>query len=615
MFSTKQEIIEHHEEIRNKIDLKSEQLLLTLNRTNQNKLEQIGIINSLRETLVKKITELETFNLSNFNKHTKFCFFISNSKAGNDEINDGDKWNFNFKNDLGVMIILNEILSNKILNQIENLINKKSEYSLIEEDTLGSFKSVIKTKIILDLIDSKFDNLIIDLTKVEDNSIENLEISCEEYYLDEKENLNFLPKLICLEKVQTLDLSHSCDNEIPNGIFTSGYKMITKLLLNSNTIGVLHERIFENLINLSHLEITDCSIEDFEKNTFFGLKNLKKLDLSGNSLEEINKEVFKGLDSLEILDLSNNEISCLETNNFIYLKNLLNLYLNENPVGELEKNCFNGLSKLRVLSFNKVTAEIEDVSKNLLAPLNNLEILDFGNAIIFDELTPFKPSDSLKFLSCIHSLKFVNEFRNLEFLDLLNSDPICKISQITLENLKFLGIKMEKVQKFGANFKNLKALQINDVCRFTPDWAENLHSLDYLNILIQECDLVDRLKTKDFDHLKNIKYFKVWSMGDLEDSFKSKKNIFMKMFAQKEKVKVNCFTDNNGYDSDEEEKAWRYGYPYLGGLDTALCFMELKECESDKEYFEKILNVSQITCQTITDSAYTEEFFSNNLRI
>ncbi|CAF1123276.1 unnamed protein product, partial [Brachionus calyciflorus] len=206
MFSTKKEIIDYHEELRNKIDLKSEQLLQNLSRSNQNNFERSRIINSVRESLINKVTEIESFNLFNLSKQTKFCFFVSNSKILNDKTND-DKKSSCFKNDIGILILLNIILPNKTLNLIEKLINENT--TMVLNEPLDSFKDFITIKVILCLVESKCHDMIVDLTTVEDNIINNLDFVTDEYSLDREDDLGSLPRLLNLEKVENIDLTDS----------------------------------------------------------------------------------------------------------------------------------------------------------------------------------------------------------------------------------------------------------------------------------------------------------------------------------------------------------------------------------------------------------------------
>lgn len=117
MFSTKQKIVEYHEKLANEIDIQTEKAILRLSQ-NDNGKEQIPTINSIRENLLTKVKEIERLNARTIKK---FCFFIPNEQQIVYEANTPlvHDWNLLFRNQIGVLVIVNEVLSDKVLKELK----------------------------------------------------------------------------------------------------------------------------------------------------------------------------------------------------------------------------------------------------------------------------------------------------------------------------------------------------------------------------------------------------------------------------------------------------------------------------------------------------------------
>ena len=92
--------------------------------------------------------------------------------------------------------------------------------------------------------------------------------------------------------------------------------------------------IFETLVNLEYISISNNHIEELNSNLFHGLVNLKSIFLDRNEIKELHPNLFKELIKLKYFDFSHNKIEKLATNLF---DGLLNLRFDSNNLA----NCKN----------------------------------------------------------------------------------------------------------------------------------------------------------------------------------------------------------------------------------------------------------------------------------
>jgi hypothetical protein len=187
--------------------------------------------------------------------------------------------------------------------------------------------------------------------------------------------------LSTLHKLTTLciyngDLTHL------NGLLGSMFKNLKTIVINSchqltdvNALGI--KKMFPVL---SHLDLTDCRLENIEWITELA-KTLKYLKLRSNSLTSIRGLV--GFDQLTHLDLSGNVLSRLDSLANAGLRNLVCLDVSNNPfLTDVSGLATAGLESLLELdlSSNIALANVDSLKR---VELNNLTKLNLsGNTIL-----------------------------------------------------------------------------------------------------------------------------------------------------------------------------------------------------------------------------------------
>ncbi len=139
----------------------------------------------------------------------------------------------------------------------------------------------------------------------------------------EKSNTDFIQNQIQAAGFYTL-IELSVKNKVIENISTSNLKQFLSvnlkfLAINNCGIKSINKGIFNNMIQLSNLSLTDNEIDSMENNSFFTEpfeSHLIELYLSNNKLRKIHRELFNGLSKLEILCLDNNNITEIDVDSF-----------------------------------------------------------------------------------------------------------------------------------------------------------------------------------------------------------------------------------------------------------------------------------------------------------
>ncbi|XP_015606545.1 protein slit isoform X1 [Cephus cinctus] len=90
----------------------------------------------------------------------------------------------------------------------------------------------------------------------------------------------------------------------------SHLKILTRLDLSNNQIGMLSNDTFRNLTRLSHLIINYNKLQCVQRNALAGLKSLRIISLHGNDISLIPEGAFEDLKSITNLALGSNPLYC-----------------------------------------------------------------------------------------------------------------------------------------------------------------------------------------------------------------------------------------------------------------------------------------------------------------
>ena len=155
------------------------------------------------------------------------------------------------------------------------------------------------------------------IVKLRDDIFNNIEIT----ELDLSSNmLEEIPKIPDVEKINLYR------NKIRNINCLIFFKNIIDLNLSYNLIKI-DKNIFDNLINLTILNLAGNKIDNLDNNVFAKLIKLKELNLSGNFLTNVDNIIIS--QTLEIYNLSYNRLTKPPSILGIFL-NIKKIYLNDN---------------------------------------------------------------------------------------------------------------------------------------------------------------------------------------------------------------------------------------------------------------------------------------------
>ncbi|CAL8091708.1 unnamed protein product [Orchesella dallaii] len=134
-------------------------------------------------------------------------------------------------------------------------------------------------------------------------------------------------------------------------------KMLRVLNLGSNLLGMelfyMEDYILslKNLERLEELDLSNSSLPDFPEYLINGTTHLKKLKLRDNLIQFISSGVFEEMHELTALDLSGNLFGTIEPYQFVGLRKLQTLILDKmRTLKSVQEHAFAGLPSLRELS-------------------------------------------------------------------------------------------------------------------------------------------------------------------------------------------------------------------------------------------------------------------------
>ena len=179
-----------------------------------------------------------------------------------------------------------------------------------------------------------------------------------------------------------------------------GMDQILFISFQNNRLKEIHPEAFENLNQLSYLDLSYNLLEDssFDSSTFKSLVNLNTLNLSRNLIKTPHPEWFLHLSRLNHLNLSYNLLDQIPQNLFLSLNNLITLNLSYNKLKNWPERAvnsltelieldlsFNQMSRMNAQSFNSLSQLVRlDLSHNRLTSIENGAFSFLRNLIFLD---------------------------------------------------------------------------------------------------------------------------------------------------------------------------------------------------------------------------------------
>ena len=250
----------------------------------------------------------------------------------------------------------------------------------------------------------------------------------------------------------------------------SGLTTLKSLKLNNNPIANIHVDTFDPLTSLEQLALNGLSLmdSDWDEDLFENLTNLTSLNISTNDITTLDVDIFDGLTNLETLYIRENAITALPDGVFDGLSSLKTLYLNHNALTTLPADIFDDLTALEKLYLdnNSLSSLPTDVFDGLTSSLtilyvhrNNITSLHVD---VFDGLTGLSQlALSYNKLTTVPDGLF-DETTALQYL-YLNNNMISSVPENTfdgLSNLLWLYLSTNSLSSLSVNlFDETTALQ------------------------------------------------------------------------------------------------------------------------------------------------------------
>ncbi|XP_052089705.1 toll-like receptor 3 [Mytilus californianus] len=181
-------------------------------------------------------------------------------------------------------------------------------------------------------------------------------------------NITVLTKAFVSLNKRNLKMLHLLDNqwtEIPVDSFNAfKNSKLLKLILTGNNFEIFNCTMFEEIISLKHLMLSNNSITDIYMK---GLQNVSRLDLRSNMLTKVpkwcSKAGFSFVPNLQNLTLGNNNIGAFGKNAFRCLPNIKFLNLEEIHTGRLQDNIFSPMPVLKTLLLPRIGNPLKKIGQ------------------------------------------------------------------------------------------------------------------------------------------------------------------------------------------------------------------------------------------------------------
>ncbi|KAL9845276.1 LOW QUALITY PROTEIN: immunoglobulin superfamily member 10-like [Geothlypis trichas] len=156
--------------------------------------------------------------------------------------------------------------------------------------------------------------------------------------------------------VQRINLGYNSLRKLSPTDF-AGLERLELLMLHSNEISSIPEKVFSDLRSLQVLKMSYNKVRVLQQDAFYGLNSLVRLHMDHNQIEFVNPNVFYGLTSLRLVHLDGNFLQQLHPDTFVTLRYsqvfrmsfLKHISLSDNALTSLPQEMFSYMSELESL--------------------------------------------------------------------------------------------------------------------------------------------------------------------------------------------------------------------------------------------------------------------------
>ncbi|XP_059711912.1 immunoglobulin superfamily member 10 isoform X1 [Haemorhous mexicanus] len=156
--------------------------------------------------------------------------------------------------------------------------------------------------------------------------------------------------------VQRINLGYNSLRKLSPTDF-AGLEKLELLMLHSNEISTIPEKVFRDLHSLQVLKMSYNKVRVLQQDVFYGLNSLVRLHMDHNQIEFVNPNVFYGLTSLRLVHLDGNLLQQLHPDTFVTLRYsqifrisfLKHISLSDNVLTSLPQEMFSYMSELESL--------------------------------------------------------------------------------------------------------------------------------------------------------------------------------------------------------------------------------------------------------------------------
>ncbi|KAL3853139.1 hypothetical protein ACJMK2_016709 [Sinanodonta woodiana] len=183
-----------------------------------------------------------------------------------------------------------------------------------------------------------------------------------------------------LVTLDDLDLSESRLPFISQNLFSSMSSLKTLTLRSCNLMSVT-DNIFQGLTSLMNLDVSNNSIQNLANCSFAPFRySLERLNLSTNNLTDLDRHAFKDMNYLTFLDIADNRLKNLSPDVFYDLIRIRSLSLRNNFMTSLPVLIFRSQRNLREVDLSGNF--LEHLPKDLFKGMSSLKRIDLSNNVI-----------------------------------------------------------------------------------------------------------------------------------------------------------------------------------------------------------------------------------------